>query len=400
MASLEQKLVGVIINPNAKQNQKDPRLRYRLEKIGGDITLVRESRDLDHLREIVTEFLAERLEKVVCFGGDGTYQVIITEILKQIAQENISKVNDRFHQDPNTFHQTKIRKIPYIYPGRRGTINYTAKSAEINGNPEEILDRIIEACRSGETPKTYPLQTLEVRSFSRDDPDENVNLDYGFVFGAAGVSNFLRKFYGKDETQEVRKLWSLLNRMGHGLEETILGTDFATRILDRLIQNTTYAIDKPGVVKAFRIIAKCLGSFALSPLGTTYHKEILDPDSAKVIVDGEALPYDQYNILLASSLKIRVIGTDAFYRLNGVNHDGRIHLYAGNEPYLNLVKNFIRTFSPGFKPNFKKGTDKLIDDMVIETQPGFYYNLDAEMKESAGVIEVRLGPVIEIPEIR
>ncbi len=191
----------------------------------------------------------------------------------------------------------------------------------------------------------------------------------------------------------------MLNRIGSRLEEKVLGTDLAVKFFDRLIQNTFYAVDKPGVVKAVRIFSKGLASLAFNSLGTTYHREILDPNPATVIVDGKTLPREQYNVILASSLKIQVLGADPFYRLKDVNHDGRIHLYAGNEPYLNLVRNLARTFSSGFKPQFMNMTDQLANAILIETPPGIYYNLDAEMKKSAGMIEISLGPIIEIPEM-
>ncbi|MBT4823951.1 hypothetical protein HN695_05520 [Candidatus Woesearchaeota archaeon] len=480
--------IGIIVNPKAKGNIKDRKLAERLELIVRNDGIVRQTEDISDVPNAVSEFIEAGVKQLVIFGGDGTVQQSITSYLNQVAQINKARLRKAYLENPGKVSETPIMQLPLIYPGNRGTINFTANLVEIKDSPETLISKIVQANYRGETFPTFPVQTLEVRTYPIGKPHDVKSLEYGFVFAAGGVTNFLEKYYGREDSDKVREVSKVLlektvdkvpgNEMARHVLYDIIEALFTDRDIERLkkvsksvIENTIdrlikvmpvthpaseyveklldisfdkiartkrvsefidqileetfkmYPMDRPSVIKAVRVIGRGMGALVLGSIGfpTSYHHEILKPLEATVHVDGEKLPYEQFNALGASAMRIKVIGIDPFYRLQQRNEAGDIHIYAGDMPYVNLAWNFLKTYKPGFTPTLincfdgvvreitvetkpkkkllKKETDGEVKYHTVEIVPEIKYSIDAEEKVSAGVIEIRPGPVLRIPQM-
>ena len=478
--------VAVLINPKAKGNIDDPHLGDRLRKELGDHGTIFEIADVNDLPKIIDQIIDEGYSYVASFGGDGTLQKHKSAYLRRLADRNKESMEKSYAETGN-LSSAKIISPAMIVPGRRGTVNYVAKNANIEGTPKEIIRSLVNGIRSGVEFDTHTVQTLEVRTYPEGQPDNIQGLEYGYVFGAAGVTHFLDKYYANNDTDKIREVskfvaehtidqsltFEMIREITYDVIETLfkekdiqklrgyarsllqatgdriakkfkitgppsayldklfeIGFDRFARtkkvsdLLDKALVETFEfgRIDRPDAIKAFRIILKGISSLALGIVGfpTTYHKDIIDPDRAEVKIYGcttdqfenesgeleqvwvgtrEILPYDKYNFIIASSMKINTIGFDAFYRLDKENTDGRIHLLAGNEPYVSLVRNFLGTWGGNPHIAFKNAHDCLMTEAKIRLKGTNKYMIDAEIKYASDVIELRPGPVLHIPKL-
>ncbi|MBT5021967.1 hypothetical protein HOK51_03040 [Candidatus Woesearchaeota archaeon] len=390
--------IGVILNPGAKKNKKRPYRKHELKAIVGDRGIVRETSCIEELEDVVDEFLETGIKHTQFVGGDGTTQNGITALLNKLAKLNTEKLARAKRRSPNNVTNAKIIELPYLHPGNAGTINFAARLAKVKGTPEYNLKQLVDVCEKNLNFSTFPVQTLEIRTYPKGEPTNLQGREFGFVFGDAAVANFINKYYGNEETQQARKIWRVLAGLEQKFEKKLLGTEYASKYIDKIVQDTFYEIDRPDAIKALRLIGKSLASFVLR---TNYHRELIDPKKATVFVDGETLPYDKFNILIASAMKINVIGFSPFYRLDQRNENSGIHVLAGNMPAFDIAFDFLQTIKPDFEPKngFKNCYDGLAKEMIIEVEKGSKYTIDAEIKKASTVIEIRPGPRLFIPEI-
>ncbi|MBT7902918.1 hypothetical protein HN587_03570 [Candidatus Woesearchaeota archaeon] len=378
--------IGVVINPFAKSNIRNGDREHSVRQIVGDLGLVRLTHRPEDLADVMREFIEKGVLHVVYMGGDGTAQVGMTAMIKEVKALY-----------PEGVSSDELLYFPYVHPANAGTINFTAKLAQINGTPEENLERLVFACERGVAFETFPLQTLKIITYDKNDPSTILGEEYGFVFGDGGVTNFLEKYYGNGDSVETAKfVWQMLSFVGRHAEDFVTGTQFVTKRLDKLVDQTAYEIDRPGVIKALRIIGKGLTSFAAR---TNFHRSLLRPKNAKVTIDGEELPYTQFNALGAGSLAINSIGIKPFYRLPSRNDAGNLHVYAADLSYGGLIWTFLKGWSGRYNFNFERGVEKLAQHMRLETTVPGRYTLDAELKNHSTVIEISRGPKLLVPMI-
>ena len=158
----EQVRIGILSNRRAGQSDKQlPRLRSFLAA-HPEVMHV-ETNAAEDVPEVLTDLASQDVGLLMVYGGDGTLQHILTEILGR------RRFGDR---------------IPMIAPLRGGSTNLTALEIGTQRDPIKGIANIIkvmEAGRLGE--RVCPRHVLRLRS-KRGDLDE-----YGMIFGTGTVYN-------------------------------------------------------------------------------------------------------------------------------------------------------------------------------------------------------------------
>ena len=162
--------IGIILNPRSRYLRHQPAAMKRMHLMAGDRGLVAESRDVDHIRRVAQDFLADGVDVVAIAGGDGTAGITIAafdEVYRQAGRE-----------------------LPSFALLRGGTMNTVSNALRLpRGTPEKNLERLLARTRNGTPPATALRATLRA--------DGRV----GFLFGTGIFQSFLREYYrrGKDD---------------------------------------------------------------------------------------------------------------------------------------------------------------------------------------------------------
>ena len=181
--------IGIIFNPYARKNYKDPTIFEKMKYIVGDKGIVEMSQHLDEIVPIARRFKKENVDVIGISGGDGTMMNTISRMLKV------------------------YEELPPILILRGGTMNMLGDSIGI---------------------KTNQLDTL--RRFMSSDPDkleyetrDTIRVDQyvGFIFGIGLVPNFLSAYYEGPRTGAVKAVEIIIK----GISSGFIGGEFARKLL-------------------------------------------------------------------------------------------------------------------------------------------------------------------------
>jgi len=154
--------VGVIMNPRAGGNARNPAAMARLGLLLGNIGEAHTTANLDELYRVAEQFRRDGISVLGINGGDGTNHVVLTAFIRTYKDE----------------------PLPAIAFLRGGTMNTTANSCGVaHGSPRRLLARLIDKLDG-----KLPLETVE-----RDTLE--VNGEHGFMWGVGLTQNFLREYY-------------------------------------------------------------------------------------------------------------------------------------------------------------------------------------------------------------
>jgi diacylglycerol kinase (ATP) len=154
--------IGLVFNPRAGGNRRDPGAPARLARQLGDHGIVAAPRSIDELFRVAEDFRRQEIEVLGIAGGDGTNHVTLTG-----------------------FHQVYGGSpLPTVALLRGGTMNTVANSLNLpQGRPEGLLDRLVR--RYLETPalKSVEQWTLDIEG------------KLGFLWGLGVIPGFLHEYY-------------------------------------------------------------------------------------------------------------------------------------------------------------------------------------------------------------
>lgn len=182
----------VIINPNAKRNQKRPELVDKLERILGPEARVRQTRSIESIEAIAREALDWGCEVLGICGGDGTLHHTLTSFYKVYGD----------------------RPLPKLLTLGGGTMNMVCHSVGVTGPSEGIAHRYREAIDRNHTLRFAERDTLLV--------DGKV----GFIFGVGLVSNFLNAYYEGGNTGPLKAAYVVQR----GIVSVVQRSDFAREL--------------------------------------------------------------------------------------------------------------------------------------------------------------------------
>jgi len=176
-------LIGLIINPRAKQHQRDPNLAHRLQRQIGEGGVVRAPSSFDELADVAIDLRERGVELLGIAGGDGTNHVTITHLLR--AYEGA--------------------QLPYFALLRNGTMNTVANSLDIpRMGPERLLARYLESFHRR---ALTPMRFVEPNVLRVGD-------HYGFIFGTGAIYGFIAEYNMKDPRSPVWAAEVLLRTIG------------------------------------------------------------------------------------------------------------------------------------------------------------------------------------------
>ncbi len=171
--------IGIITNPHAKSNKRNPQRSKLLSYIAGSRGTLEVTNSLDDLRKVARQFAEQDIDTLAINGGDGTISRTLTAFI----------------------HEYQGKALPDIAVLRGGTMNVLADNLNIRGNPEQILYRVVE----GHSLRKY-MGTVELNTLC-------INDHYGFLFANSASRRFLEVFY-KNKSNYLGSVLLLLKVIG------------------------------------------------------------------------------------------------------------------------------------------------------------------------------------------
>lgn len=172
--------IGLVINPRAGANRRDPTTAARLARQLGDRGVVAMPNSLDELARAAENFRRQKIDVLGIAGGDGTNYVTLTH----------------FHE---VYGSEPLPTVAFL---RGGTMNTVANSLGLpQGRPEGLLDRLVR--RYLETPR---LTVVEQRTM-------NIEGKLGFLWGLGVIPAYLREYYATGEPSP----WTAAKTLARGI---------------------------------------------------------------------------------------------------------------------------------------------------------------------------------------
>jgi diacylglycerol kinase family enzyme len=153
--------LGIISNPFAKINKRDPEHNTLLWYILGNRGQFEITNSLHDLSRVCEEFCSRGIDTIGIVGGDGTVSLTLSAIAQAYPAD----------------------KLPRILVLRGGTVNVLAANLGIFGRPKDVFADALEAYHMPNGLAQMSLQTLKV------------NGRLGFIFADGVAARFLGEFY-------------------------------------------------------------------------------------------------------------------------------------------------------------------------------------------------------------
>jgi diacylglycerol kinase family enzyme len=189
--------IGLITNPRARTNKKDPARMRRLGYLLGSQGLPEATKSLDDLYRVAEEFRLSGIDILGINGGDGTIGCTLTAFLK--------------------VYQAAGTPLPLVAILRGGTMNTIANSIGIKGAPGKLLFDVLDRYHNLEPFTYYEREVLQVGD------------DYGFIFGNGVIHNYLKAYYATGNPNPQVAAQVLLR----GIWSSLVGGQFARDLTKR-----------------------------------------------------------------------------------------------------------------------------------------------------------------------
>ncbi len=300
--------IGVINNPKARQNLKNPDRIRLLAYILGDKGDSKATQNFDELEDSLKEFKRREIDILAVNGGDGSNHVTLTKLIEVYGDQ----------------------PLPKIALLRGGTLNTISCAFGIKGKPAYLLHNLADKYGHGEEFTTMDADLM------------NCNGKYSFLFGNGVVANFMHTYYSS-------------------------GTPSPTQ----------------GVITLVKGIASAI-------TGTQLAKGWFKPVKAKVTVDGEVLPFEQFSSIMAGTMTDIGVGFKPWYRAFDEPHTFHI-LFLTCKP-LELLPEVPRFyFARPIHP--KNGSETLAKHVLIEAEEAFHFTQDGDLYTcDDGRMDISIGP--------
>jgi diacylglycerol kinase family enzyme len=340
--------IGVITNPNSRKNRNRPDRAERLQRIVGDLGEVHETSSLESIKPVLREFLRKRARYWVADGGDGALHWML-RMGMEVLQE------DEFAGQSVT--------LPTALPTKGGTIDFVANNVGIEGDAEGILATLRRRLERGANIEEVEVDSMSIDGVQIVDGAEVPFRTYGFASAAGGVG---QRFYSK-----------------------------------------YYAARDPNPRTIVKVLASTVASapIALSPLArlplgqlTTYAREMFQPTSCKVTIDGMVLPGTEFTGVHVASMSINLGNV---LRLFGkADRPGLMNAIVGTPSPWGIIRNLPR-MTRGREMRGRNVLDRPCREMIIHAtgEELLAPIIDGEYYRNVKQVTFRIGPRVRIPKV-
>ncbi len=340
--------IGVITNPNSRKNRNRPDRADRLRRIVGDLGEVHATSSVESIKPVLRDFLRKRARYWVADGGDGALHWML-RMGMEVLQE------DEFIGESLT--------LPVTLPTKGGTIDFVANNVGIEGDAEGILATLRQNVE-----RTTQIEETEVDSMAIDgiqvvDGKDVPFRTYGFASAAGGVGQrFYAKYYD-DPDPNPRTIVKVV-------ANTVASAPIALSPLSRL------------------------------PLGawTSYAKEMFEPTSCTVMLDGMKLPGDRFTGVHIASMSINLGNVLRFF--GKADQPGLMNAIVGTPSPWSIIRNLPR-MARGEEMRGRNILDRPCRELLMEATGKDLLApiIDGEFYRNVKRIAFHIGPRVRIPKV-
>lgn len=342
--------IGIVTNLNARKTRKDKERGERLTRILDGHGIVRQTRNLDELRDALEEFVDRGCRCWVADGGDGTLHWMMNvgrEVLEAKGLWN----------DEHPF--------PILVPTNSGTIDFVARKAGIHGPLEHVLGDLVQASRENRELPLIQLDTMEIRGVRAGEEEDSIPFKrLGFAIAIGGIGQrFFSKYYESNDPNR----WTILSIS---------------------LKAAAGQLASIGPLRSLPIVPRTIRDFGQFMLSGT---------PAEVHADGKSFPRQRFQGLAASAVDID-FGTMRLFP--HARKPGKLHMMVGSLQPIEYTYKWIlpvlgKTVSG---ENWYEFAGETMDVDVAEGEL-LDPNIDGEMFYGLKQVSLRPGPRISVPAL-
>ena len=341
--------LGIITNPYAGKNAASSHRSKELQRIIGKHGLVKESRNIDQLKSILSEFAAHKVPYIVCDGGDGTIHWVINTYLDILDKSKREAIEQH---------------MPIFVPTNGGTIDFLAKKVGAHGGTVKILRKMRKILDVGDLPQATPLRTFFIEGKYTK---EHLGKSYRKLAFSGALAGIAQKFFNKYYESHKPSLQTVVEV----ITKTFTSTAFKGSWFEGYVPKDVI----------------------------NYSNDVFDPVAVDVKVDGKAVPYKRINTLNVGSIAIEIKNLIKLFAQ--ADRDKKLHMHVGylepHEVFANLPNLFAGRDYIG--KELVQTTSETID--IVSREPeGLNPCLDGELFTGMATMKISVGPHIRFLGIR
>jgi hypothetical protein len=253
--------------------------------------------------------------------------------------------------------------LPMTLPTKGGTIDFVANNVGIQGDAEGILGTLRTSLERNRIIEDTEVDSMVIDGLQIVDGQEVPFRTYGFASAAAGIG---QRFYSK-----------------------------------------YYAASDPNPRTIMKVVANTVASapIALTPLAklplgawTTYARDVFEPASCKVTLDGMRLPGDRFTGVHVASMSINLGNVLRFF--GKADQPGLMNALVGTPSPWSIIRNLPR-MARGEEMRGRDILDRPCREMVLEATGNELLApvIDGEYYRNVKQIAFRIGPRVRIPKV-
>lgn len=341
--------LGIITNPYAGKNASSSHRSKELQRVIGQYGLVKESRNIDQLKSILSEFAAHKVPYIVCDGGDGTIHWVINTYLEVLHTHKREAIENA---------------MPIFVPTNGGTIDFLARKVGAQGGTFKILKRLNKLFAASEIPKPVALRTFMMEGKYTK---EHLGKAYRKLAFSGALAGIAQKFFNKYYESHKPSMQTIIEV----ITKTFTSTAFKGSWFEGYVPK-----DVAG-----------------------YSSDVFDPVGVEVRVDGKQVPFKRINTLNVGSIAIEIKGLIKLFA--NADRDKKLHMHVGFlepfEVFANLGNLFAGNDYTG--KQLVQTTAETIEILSKEPQ-GLNPCLDGELFTGMATAKLTIGPNIRFLGIR